>query len=293
MIPIKRDRAVLWIGVTAILLWTIVPFVWTFWASLMTDRELLGGIVRPIERPTFDSYMAILGIINAGSALGGQVARIVRGLINSISIAIPVAIIATAFAIIAGYAFGRFDFPAKKTLLFILLSSRMLPPVAILIPYFILLKSVGLIGNPVGLIIMYLTSVVPLLTWLLMGYFATLPLEIERAARMDGCSRLGTLWYIMIPMALPGIVAAFIISFLFAWNELLFAIVLTGGTPAETLSPAIVGLSPTAGGSFTPGFTMFAAASMISVIPPLILATIFQRYITSLNIVDPVTAGRG
>ena len=123
-----------------------------------------------------------------------------------------------------------------------------------------------------------------------MGYFATLPLEVERAARIDGCSRLGVLWYVMIPMALPGITAAFIIAFLFAWNELLFAIVLTAGTPAQTLSPTIIGFLPIAG-ALNPRNSMFAAVSMISVVPPLVLAAIFQRYITGLNIVDPVTVG--
>ena len=122
-----------------------------------------------------------------------------------------------------------------------LLTTRTLPPIAILIPYFALFSAVGLVGTYYGLILTYLTSTIPLLSWILMGYFATLPIEVERAARMDGCSRLRVLRRVILPMAAPGIAAAFIIAFLFCWNELLFGIILTGGTPAQTLSPAQIG----------------------------------------------------
>jgi multiple sugar transport system permease protein len=92
-------------------------------------------------------------------------------------------------------------------------------------------------------------------------------------------------------MALPGIAAAFIIAFLFAWNELLFGIIITGGTPSQTLSPSILGLSPNMPG-FRTQFTLFASSSMLSTIPPLIMALLFQRYITGLNLVDPTTMAR-
>ena len=149
-------------------------------------------------------------------------------------------------------------------------------------------ETVGLVGDPGGLILTYLTGIIPLLSWVLMGYFATLPLEVERAARIDGCSRLKVLWYIIIPMAAPGISAAFIIAFLFAWNELLFGIILIGGTKWQTLSPALLAISPLTAVGYSP-IALFSAASTLSIAPPLILALIFQRYITRLNIVDPVT----
>jgi len=144
------------------------------------------------------------------------------------------------------------------------------------------------VGSPISLIIMCLTAIIPLLAWVLMGYFATLPSEVERAARLDGCSRLKMLWHMMLPMAAPGISAAFIIAFLFAWNEFLFAIFLTGGGKWQTLSPALIGVSPIGVLGITP-MVVFAAASTLSVTPPVIMALMFQRYITRLNIVDPVT----
>ena len=145
----------------------------------------------------------------------------------------------------------------------------MLPPIAILIPYYMFFQSLGLIGNQGSLILAYLTGITPLLAWILMGYFATLPADIERAARIDGCSRLGVLRHVMIPdgdarnQRRPSIIA-----FLFCWNELLFGIILTGGSTAQTLSPALQTVSQ--------NITLFAAASTLSVVPPLVLALVFS-----------------
>ncbi len=287
----KRDanlKLFVALSVLFVFLWTIVPFFWMLWASFMTDSELSTGIVQGIDDPTLDHYNRIFGHADEEAIHGGQTKLIGQGFLNSLLVSLPVAIIGTAIATLAGYAFGRFNFPAKTGLLFGLLLTRVLPPVAILIPYFTMFRTVGLVGDPGGLILTYLTGIIPLLSWVLMGYFATLPLEVERAARIDGCSRLKVLWYVIIPMAAPGISAAFIIAFLFAWNELLFGIILVGGTKWQTLSPALLAISPLTAVGYSP-IALFSAASALSIAPPLILALIFQRYITRLNIVDPVT----
>lgn len=276
------------LSVLFVLLWTIVPFFWMLWASFMTESELTEGIVQTIDDPTLEHYKRIFGHAEEEAIFGGQTKLIGQGFLNSLIVALPVAVIGTAIATLAGYAFGRFQFPGKTGLLFGLLLTRVLPPVAILIPYFTMFRTVGLVGDPGGLILTYLTGIIPLLSWVLMGYFATLPLEVERAARIDGCSRLQVLWHVIVPMAAPGISAAFIIAFLFAWNELLFGIILVGGTQWQTLSPALLAISPLTAVGYSP-IALFSAASALSIVPPLILALIFQRYITRLNIVDPVT----
>jgi multiple sugar transport system permease protein len=282
------ERVLVWVSVAAVALWSLLPFAGTIWASLMTEGQLVRGLIQWNESPTIGNYLAIFGLGQVSAVFGGQAAAIGRAFINSIIVSLPVAILGTSISVLGGYAFGRYRFPYKNTLLFALLTTRILPPIAVIIPYFVIFAALQLIGSPVGLIIVYLTSVVPLLTWVMMGYFGSLPVEIERAARIDGCSRLGALWHVMIPLAAPGIAAAFIIAFLIAWNELLFGIVVVGGSPAETLSPALLGLSPNMPG-FRTVFVLFAAASILSTIPPLALALLFQRYITSLNIADPVT----
>ena len=264
-----------------VFLWTIIPFFWLFWASLMTKSELVEGIVQVIDEPTLEHYRRIFGIAETDALSGGQTKQLSKGFLNSLIVALPTALIATAIAALSGYAFGRFKFPGQMSLLLALLFTRILPPIAILIPYYAFFQSIDMVGNHGGLILTYLSAITPLLVWILMGYFATLPIDVERASRIDGCSRLKVLWYVIIPMAMPGISAAFIIAFLFCWNELLFAIILTGGHSAQTLSPSLQAISQ--------NVVLLAAASTLSIIPPLLLALFFQRFITRLNIVDPIT----
>jgi multiple sugar transport system permease protein len=285
------ERAVLWVSIPLVIAWTFLPIVAMVWASLMPFNALInGGLLQWPSGMGFANYRAVLGIATINQVFGGQPMAVARGFINSAVVAVLVAAIATAMAIVGGYAFGRFRFPFQNTLLFVLLSVRVLPPIAVLIPYFVILSALHLIGTYFSLVVTYVTAVVPLLTWVLTGYFASLPVEIERAARIDGCGRLQALWHITIPVALPGIVAAFVIAFLAAWNELLFGIVLTGGTAKQTLSPALLAFSPTMpSGGANLGMTLFAAGSVLSTIPPLILALLVQRYITRLNLADPVT----
>jgi multiple sugar transport system permease protein len=284
------ERAVLWVGIPLVIAWTFLPIVAMVWASLMPFNALInGGLLQWPSGMGFANYRAVLGIATINQIFGGQPMAVTRGFINSAVVAVLVAAIATASSVAGGYAFGRFRFPFQNTLLFVLLSVRVLPPIAVLIPYFVILSALHLIGTYFSLVVTYVTAVVPLLTWVLTGYFASLPVEIERAARIDGCGRLQALWHVTIPMALPGVVAAFVIAFLAAWNELLFGIVLTGGTAKQTLSPALLAFSPTMpSGGANLGMTLFAAGSVLSTIPPLILALLVQRYITRLNIADPV-----
>ena len=284
------ERAVLWVGIPLVIAWTFLPIVAMVWASLMPFNALInGGLLQWPSGMGFANYRAVLGIATINQIFGGQPMAVARGFINSAVVAVLVAAIATAISVVGGYAFGRFRFPFQNTLLFVLLSVRVLPPIAVLIPYFMILSALHLIGTYFSLVVTYVTAVVPLLTWVLTGYFASLPVEIERAARIDGCGRLQALWHVTIPMALPGVVAAFVIAFLAAWNELLFGIVLTGGTAKQTLSPALLAFSPSMpSGGANLGMTLFAAGSVLSTIPPLILALLVQRYITRLNIADPV-----
>ena len=286
------ERAILVMGIALVIAWTFVPILLMAWASLMPFSALIaGGLLQWPGGMSFANYEAILGLITINEVFGGQPVAVARGFLNSAVVAILVAIIGTATAIVGGYAFGRYRFPFKNTLLFVLLSARLLPPIAVLIPYFVILSALRLIGTYVGLTVTYLTAVVPLLTWVLMGYFASLPIEIERAARIDGCGRLRALWHITIPMAMPGIAAAFVIAFLTAWNELLFGIVLTGGTAKQTLSPALLAFSPTMpSGGANLGMTLFAAGSVLSTLPPLILTLLVQRYVTRLHVADPVVS---
>lgn len=242
------------------------------------------------HNPTLFSYERIFAAVFGYSVrmsvimgMSGYGQDIRNGWINSILISIPTSLVATAVSTFAGYAFGTIKFRFKNTLLFALLTSRLLPAVVIMIPYFMILQMAGLIGSLEGLFISYLCVLTPLLTWLLMGFFATLPMETERAARVDGCSRLRALRSVVFPMAAPGIATVGIIAFLVCWNEFLFAWIVTGGSPAETLPPAIVGIF-----YFGAEFSLMSAAVVLTLIPTIVLAVVFSKYITKLHIVDPL-----
>ena len=275
------------IGVVLALAWTLVPIYWMINMTLMFEREIY--LVPPHfwpHEPTVDWFTRILGIPTA--VVGITEARasyraplIWKGIQNGILVAIPVAIVTVLVGSVAGYSFGRFEFRHKTTLLIALLLTRAAPPIAMLIPFFFLFFRIGLIGTLQGLMIGYLSMTLPLVTWVLTGYFATLPVEAERAARIDGCTRLGALRKVLIPMAAPGIAACGILAFLIAWNEFIFAYVLTAGTDVTTLTPVLFGMQG--------GIPALGAASILSMVPPAALALVFQRYITRLRIVYPTT----
>ena len=276
MMASPGQRLALGAGVAFVALWTLVPLLVMLWASLIPLSDLIGGLVRWPSDISLATYRAILGIDRMNEVFGGQAEAIGRGFVNSAIVAIPVAAIGTALAVLGGYAFGRYRFPFKSTLLFILLSVRVLPPIAILIPYFVILSALRLVGTYTGLVITYLTAVIPLMTWVLMGYFAGLPQDIERAARIDGCSRLRALWHVTVPMAAPGIAAAFVIAFLTAWNELLFALILTN-RDAVTIPVSLAGIaSDTERGALWGPLT---AVGTLTVVPVVLFALAVQRYL--------------
>ncbi len=285
-------RVILGSAVVVSLGWTAGPLIVMIWASMMPVKDLFSrGLLQWPSGMSFATYRALLGLEKINDVFGGQEVALQTGFVNSGMVSLAVALLGTLMAVAGGYVFGRFRFRYKQPLLFSLLAVRMLPPIALLVPYYILFSSLSLVGTYQGLILTYLTSIVPLLTWVLMGFFASLPIEIERAARMDGCGRFAAFWYVTLPMASPGIAAAFIIAAISAWNELLFGLILAGGTSKLTLSAALLSFSPsmTSTGSSAFGLPLFSAGSVLSALPPLLLALLAQRYITRLNISDPVT----
>jgi len=243
------------------------------------------------EEITWSNYAVILGYqvetIYGTVGPSGYAPAIIRGLVNSIIVSLPATVLALLISIPVGYAFARYVFPRKNTLLMILLFSRALPPISIVIPYFIFFKTIGLLGSTYGLSLIYLTITVPLSVWILTGFFSTLPIEIEKAARVDGCGRMRALLRVTIPMASSGIAAVGILIFLLCWNEFLFAYILTNGTPAQTLPPVLPGMLTT----YHVYNNELAAAAVLSIIPPILIGALFGRYIIRLKIVDPLTIG--
>jgi multiple sugar transport system permease protein len=176
-------------------------------------------------------------------------------------------------AIFAAYSFSRIKFRGSQLLLILYLITRMVPGIAIIIPYYILMRQFHLLDTYLALILSYTTFALPITIWILKDFFRSVPRELEDAARVDRCGWFRTMWSVFLPVAAPGLVAAAVFSFMTAWNEFMFALFLTSTKAAKTI-PVVAANFAT---DFNTQYTVMAAAGVLAVIPPLVLALIFQR----------------
>ena len=274
-------------------IWSLLPIYWLLNMSFQTRlqmRSIPANLFPPT--PSFDNWLVALGIkIEEIQYTGtGLIPTFQEGLVHSLILGVIVTIITLAVSIPAAYAFARFTFPFKNLMFFVILFSRTVPPISIVLPYYILLSTIGLrnadfvLGQWIGLILIHITLTVPLIMFVLTGFFGTIPKDFDRAARLDGCNRLNLFRKVLLPTAAPGIAACAILTFLTSWNEMLYGLMIGGTAGFHTLGGAIV--APIYGiGS---DVTLMVGIQAISIIPPIITAILLQKYITKLKIVDPV-----
>jgi multiple sugar transport system permease protein len=270
-------------------IWTIVPIYWLLNMSLMFKTELLSVPTHlyPHE-PTVSNYTRLFGQTAIGPGgvellVIGQAPIIQSGLRNSLVVAVIVTLLTMIISLPVAYALGRLQFRGRTAMLFAIITSRSYPPIAIVLPFVLLYSQVGLQGTVRGLVIIYLTLTIPMIIWVMTSFFSSLPRTVEAAARVDGNTRWQAFYRVILPMSWPGIAVATAISFMVCWNEFVFSQFLAAGSTAQTLPPAISTFffqisQP----------TEMAAVSIISIIPPALLAYLFQSRIRSLNLVDPL-----
>lgn len=261
-------------------LWSFLPFLWLIIMSLSRSVDLLHIPPKLLPWPlTLQNYQHILF---PAKGLGGletsvQAQRVPYSILNSLLVAGSVTLINLAIGAIAGYAYAAYQrFRFMRTTLWILMMTRMIPGLAIVIPFFILFRMAGLLDTKLALIISYTSFILPLTIWMMKGYFESVPPSLERAALVDGCTRLKALYKVILPVARPGIVAAGIFCFIVAWNEFIFALMLTGTPKAQTISVIISGFLVQA--RFQEFGSLFAA-SVVAVLPPIVVAFGFQKYL--------------
>jgi len=287
LVKLKRKACLIIIAVMLVL-WSLLPLYYILVAAFMWETDVVSRPPQIIPtNPTFSNILRVLGFPAPG--ITGEMLRpagypVVEGLTNSAIIASIVTLIAMGVSVPAGYVLGRYNVPKRNALLMLILGTRTLPPISIVIPYFILFKSLGLLGTHLGLIIAHLSLIIPLITWILMGFFATLPRELEKQARIDGFSRMGAFIKIVLPVASSGIATCAIIAFLTSWNEFIMAWILTTGSKAQTLPTVLATMF-----TMNIGLSIFAVANLLATIPAIIIAVTLQRHITRLRIVDPLT----
>ncbi len=248
------------------------PFYYMMLTSLRTQRDVYNreAMLTPANL-TLANYQTVLSNT-----------RMLIWLQNSVTVALISTTISVLIAILAGYALARLGFLGRGTLARSVLFMYLLPSSLLFIPMFLVISNLGLLNSLWALIVAYQTFNVPFCTWMLMGYFRNMPVELEDAALIDGCTRLGVLRRVVLPLAAPGIVTAFIFGFTNSWNEFLFAAVMVQRTELRTIP---IGLY-----SFQVGDVLLwgqlMAAAIIATLPVLLLFMFVQRYV-----VQGLTAG--
>ena len=252
----------------------LAPFAWLVISSVAEPVDLLERPLRWIPaHVTFQRFLDLsVGNTADDSALSFRAA-----LINSTVIASTVTAVAMVVGTLAAYAFARLRFPGRSWLILAFMATYMLPPIALVLPLYQIMSSLHLRDTPLALIIIYSSFVTPFVIWVMRGYIETISPELDDAARVDGCSRLGVLIRIIVPIAAPGLASTALLSFLLAWDEFLYALIITQTNASKTLPIAINDFI----GRHGVDFGLLATGGVIAALPPVILAFAFQRYIVA------------
>jgi multiple sugar transport system permease protein len=252
-----------------------MPILWLFSASLSTQVELFAIPPHWIpQHPTLQNYLDIIFPNLAASSVPRTFSV---SLLNSLKIASSVTLICIVIGSIAAYALVRIPFKFNHTIQVGILGTRMIPEISLVIPLFILAAGLQLINKPSVLIITYMSFALPFAIWMMAAFFQTVPVELEDAARIDGCSRLGILLRVVMPISVPGLVSTAMFVFLLAWDEFFYALIFTSTLAAKTVPVAIAEFI----GRYVVNITGMMAGGILAALPPVILALIFQRYIVS------------
>lgn len=260
---------IVWAVLIAFSLWTLFPILW---AAITSFKEPGDSF-----KATFIPYRQFTPTLHAWKdAFVTTRDRTLRSLLNSILIATFSSAAALLLGSLAGYALARYEFRKwkNKDISFFILSQRMFPPVAVLIPYFLIMQNLRLLDSLLAVIIVHTAMNLPLAVWLMLDFFADLPRDLEEAALIDGCGPFRAFLRIALPIAAPGLVAVYVLSFILSWNEFIFVIVF-GYQKAMTLPVMIAGSLSVRGLDFW----KVASLSILAIIPPVILATLFSRYL--------------
>lgn len=255
----------------------LAPVAWMLIVSVTTQAETLSIPPHWIpQHPTLGNYSVFLHPDqNAGYTGADAVAALPRAMWNSAVVAIGVSLANVVFGSMAAYSFARLKFRGSGVLLLAYIGSRMVPAVGIIIPLYIVLRDLGLLNNLFSLVIVETGETLPFSIWLLTSYFRTIPRDIEDAARIDRCNWFQAMIKVFLPVARPVLVAAGVFGFMSAWGSFLYPLLFTSGDTQTTL-PVIVSNFAT---DVEINYGLLASSGVIAVIPPLILAFWFQRWI--------------
>jgi len=258
---------VLWTGLAVLTAFALGPFVWMLLTSLKDRQELYATPLRYLpEHITFDNYI---------EAWTSPITPFSRFFLNSLWVCSVTMVATTAVSVLAGYAIARFRFAGRDTLLLIFLATQMFPSVLLIAPLLTQWRALGLIDTYQALIYSNFSFTVPFTVWMMVGYFGSIPRELEESAMIDGCSQFGSLCRVVLPLAAPGIAATAIFAFVVSWSELLFAISFTTQTSMRTLSAGLLYMV----GQYEVQWGPLSAGVIMSTVPVAVLFTFLQRHL--------------
>lgn len=285
-------RLIILLGSLIILTTVLAPVAWLVSSSLQTEAEIVSVPPHWIpEHPTMKNFEAIFTAGDdkvtyetrnkADSSSGHYIPSTARNLLPSMLNSFIVATLVVIFNLLVGvpaaYAMAKIRFWGRTGSVYFILTTRVIPDIALVVPFFLVIKNLGLLDNIMSLVITYLAVTVPFTVFILIQYFEGLPDELDKAARVDGCSRFQALTRVFLPLALPSIVAVILFAFLTSWNEFLLALMFTQTSASQTLPIVLASFTS----DFTISFSFINAAGLLAIVPPVIVAVIFERYIVS------------
>lgn len=272
---IRRNVLLFSVATLLLIVWAF-PIIWALIVSLKSEREVLAYPPRVIFDPTFQNYLdAVFGGVS-----------IMPSLVTSLIVSTATTILTIVIAVPAAYAFARLDLQGKKWLGFYTLATQMVPPVGLVIPYFLILNKVGWLDSYQGMITVYLTFSLPFAIWLMVSYMEDIPSEMEEAAFLDKANRFQALWHVILPQVRGGIAVTVIFIFLNAWNEFLFAVQLGGNTvrPVTVAMYNFVSVEQTL-------WAKLSAAALVAMLPMIIIGIAAQKQIVKGLTVGAVKGG--
>jgi ABC-type glycerol-3-phosphate transport system permease component len=275
MKPMPRQM-MLWVAAGLLVSVWVFPVLWALLTSFKTERDVLASPPVLLFTPTLNNYREVL----FGPA------SILPNLWSSLVVTCSATVLTMAFAIPAAYALARLRYPFKRASGFYVLVTQMLPPVGLVIPYYLALQRLGALDTYSGMVTIYLTFSLPFAIWLMVSYFEDVPYEMEEAALLDHAGRWGALWHVILPQVQGGIAVTTVFVFLNAWNEFMFAVVLGGNNvrPVTVAMFNFISVEQTQ-------WAKVAAGAMVAMAPVILLGLVAQKHIVKGLTVGAVKGG--
>jgi multiple sugar transport system permease protein len=266
----RSNQIIIYLLLGVLALWLLAPLVWILMMSFKTPMDVISVPPKLIFKPTGENYLALFGLSKGGLVSAEAFFSYFK---NSLILSVSSVLVSLLLALPAAYALARLRFGAKEPLAFTYLSFRFLPEITIILPLYVIYQRLQLYNTYIGLILVYQLISLPLMIWMMRSYFEEIPMAIEQAARTDGYSWFGAFFRLIFPLAAPGIAATVILAFIFCWNNFIFGLMLGG----HSTQPVTVGLLSFMGTNQVQ-WGLMAAATMVTIVPEMILALLVQRY---------------